>query len=59
LRGLEEAIDVAWRHVAIGGNLGHGGLAVAVVLDPGHGGLEDAVAGVCLIVHPYTLPGFD
>ena len=56
--GFEEAIDVARRHVAIGGDLGHGCLAVAVVLDAGHRGLENAVAGGGFIVHPYRLPGF-
>jgi hypothetical protein len=29
------------------------------VLDAGHRGLKDAVAGVGFLVHPYRLPGFD
>ncbi len=56
--GFEEAINVARRHVAIGSDLGHGCLAVAVVLDAGHRGLKNAVAGSGFLVHPYWIRGF-
>ncbi len=53
--GLEEAVNIARRHAAIGGDFRHCGFAVAIMLDARDRGLKDAVAGVGLFVHDAKL----